>query len=103
MEFIGVYKDTDGKIKNNLYYSWEEWHKDTFSPATKIISVFELKVYGKSYKERKNDLKTRAICYQDTYNYVSWSYGEIAEISDFFYKNGKRYGLLREFKENGIL
>lgn len=30
------------------------------------------------------------------------SWGEVAEKSNYFYKNGKKYGLLREFKENGI-
>ena len=103
MLLIGIFEDTNKKIQGNIYHDWDTWHKDIFSPATKIISVFELKVFGKSYQEKKSDLRNRAICYQDTYNYVTWSYGEIAEISAFFYKNGKRYGLLREFKENGIL
>ena len=103
MKFVGVYKDTDGKIKNNIYYNFEAWCNDTFSPAIEIIKSIPLKVYGYSYKEKKEDLRQKAIEYQDTFNYVSWSYEELTEIGEYFYKNGKRYGLLREFKENGIL
>ena len=32
-----------------------------------------------------------------------WSYGELAEVQKRFEKLGKRYGLLREFRENGII
>ena len=31
------------------------------------------------------------------------SYGELAEWTDMFRRLGKRYGLIREFKENAIL
>lgn len=30
------------------------------------------------------------------------SYGELAEAGEHFYDIGRRYGLLREFRENGI-
>lgn len=30
------------------------------------------------------------------------SYSELAEAGDYFYRLGKRYGLLREFRENAI-
>ena len=103
MKMIGVYKDTDGKIKNNIYYLYELWFRDIFSPATEIIAQIPLKVSGKTYQEKQEDLRQKAIEYQDTFNYIDWSYGEITEINNFFYKNGKRYGLLREFKENGII
>lgn len=103
MRMIGIYEDTDGKIKNNIYYSYDLWFKDTFSPATKIIAQIPLKVSGKTYQEKQEDLRQKAIEYQNTWSESNWSYGEIAKINDFFYKNGKRYGLLREFKGNGIL
>lgn len=31
------------------------------------------------------------------------SYGELAKWSEYFTKLGKRYGLLKEFRENGII
>ena len=30
------------------------------------------------------------------------SFGELAEVGAYFHKIGKRFGLLREFRENGI-
>jgi hypothetical protein len=30
------------------------------------------------------------------------SYGELADIYNFFEVNGKRYGLIQEFRENAI-
>lgn len=32
----------------------------------------------------------------------SYSYGELIDAGEYFHKLGKRYGLLREFAENGI-
>ena len=34
-------------------------------------------------------------------NYIDW--GVYAHWCDYFYKLGKRYGLLTEFKENGLI
>lgn len=102
MKMLGVYKDTDGKIKNNIYYSYDLWFRDTFSPETETIAQIPLKVSGKTYQEKQEDLRQKAIEYQNTWSETTWSYSEIVEIDDFFYRNGKRYGLLREFKENGI-
>ena len=103
MKLLGVYKDTNGEIKNNIYYNFDIWFRDTFSPATEVLTCFMLKVVGETYEQKKEDLKQKAIEFQNTWQVVSWSYSEITEISDFFYKNGKRYGLLREFRENGII
>ena len=57
---------------------------------------------GKTYAERKCNLEELAKDWQTNFAWLGWSYSELAEIGDFFYKNGKRYGLLREFKENCI-
>jgi len=68
-----------------------------------IICFIPLIVSGKSYQERKADLKDKAIEWSNNQgNYPRWSYGELATIQDFFERNGKRYGLLKEFKENCI-
>jgi hypothetical protein len=60
------------------------------------------KVSGKTYTERKENLRDLAIEYSNNVGETCLSYGELAEIGCFFEKNGKRYGLLKEFKENGI-
>ena len=68
-----------------------------------IICFIPLIVSGKTYQERKADLKDKAIEWSNSVGqYPRWSYGELATIQDFFEKFGRRYGLLKEFHENCI-
>lgn len=58
----------------------------------------------KNYKERKEAIRNEAIEFQNTfYEGKQWFYSEIADIQEYFEKQGKKYGLLREFRENGII
>lgn len=52
------------------------------------------------YEKRKAEVREEAIEY--SYSEEELSYGELAEKQDYFRRLGKRYGLLREFKENCI-
>lgn len=54
------------------------------------------------YYERKEEIRQEAIEWQLDSGNHNYSYYELAEWCDYFYKLGKRYGLLKEFKENGI-
>lgn len=103
--FIGKY-ELENKEYFNIYYKnklgYEEWHKDTFSPLAKNIETLDFKISGRSYKEKQNSLYQLAVDYQLNYASLSWSYGELSEICNFFETNGRRYGLLKEFKENCI-
>ena len=44
-----------------------------------------------------------AIDWQLDFDNHNYSWGDMVYFSEHFTKLGKRYGLLREFKENGIL
>ena len=60
------------------------------------------KLTGETYDQKKNDLIEKAKLYQ----YIDaggLSYGEFAIICEYFETYGKRFGLLREFKENCII
>lgn len=58
----------------------------------------------KNYKERKEAIRNEAIEFQHSFvDGKQWYYSEIAEITSYFEKQGKRYGLLTEFRENGII
>lgn len=46
---------------------------------------------------------TAAIEWQRTFGNTSHSWGEVAEQAARFERLGRRYGLLREFRENGVL
>lgn len=54
------------------------------------------------YRELKERARQKAIDWQLSESDYPYSYGGIAILTDYFYRLGKRYGLLREFRENGI-
>ena len=55
-----------------------------------------------TYAERKANARQIAIDWQYEASEQNLSYGELAESGNYFYRLGKRYGLLKEFRENGI-
>lgn len=57
----------------------------------------------KNYLEKKDAAREAAIEWQTETAQKNYSYGELAFFQNHFYKLGKRYGLLKEFKENCII
>lgn len=58
----------------------------------------------KSYSERKEEVRDMAIEYSNSFaEGKQYSYGEMAEIQGNLERLGRRYGLLREFRENGVI
>ena len=55
-----------------------------------------------TYQQGKERARERAIEWQLDYGNHNYSYGELADFYEYFRRLGKRYGLLREFHENGI-
>lgn len=56
----------------------------------------------KSYDELKKAARDKAIDIQYAIADESMSWGEVAEIQRYLEKLGRRYGLLKEFRENGL-
>lgn len=56
-----------------------------------------------TYQERKGQARQQAKEWQLWESEQSLSYGEVAYCSNYFKKLGKRCGLLKEFKNEGIL
>ena len=54
------------------------------------------------YNRLKEAVRQAAIEWQLTFGYNPMSWNELAEVCQRFYTLGKRYGLLKEFRENGI-
>ena len=102
MMLLSIYKDGEGKRQENLYFSYDQYFRDTFSPATEIEAIINFKISGKTYQDKKESLIQIAKDFQ-YYDEGGLSYGELAEIYSFLEKNAKKYGCLREFKENCIL
>lgn len=58
--------------------------------------------YRSEYAARKEAVRDEAIEWQSSFYDHNYSYGEVLSWLTRFHKLGKRYGLLREFRENGI-
>ena len=54
------------------------------------------------YAEKKAEVRDRAIQWQCEFADRVISWGELAEEQAEFERLGRRYGLLTEFRENGI-
>lgn len=55
------------------------------------------------YQKKKEKLREEAIECQLDFSNHNYSYSELADFSAYFSEKAKRYGLVREFKENGII
>ncbi len=56
-----------------------------------------------SYKERKEKAREKAIEWQLNFANNNYSYYDLMLWQEYFTKLGKNYGLIKEFKENGII
>lgn len=56
-----------------------------------------------TYQQRKNAAREKAIDWQADFGNYNYSYGELANFENYFEKLGKRYGLTKEFRKNGII
>ena len=54
------------------------------------------------YQQMKEKVRNEAIEWQMDFENHNYSYGELSVFQNYFETMGKRYGLLREFKENAI-
>jgi hypothetical protein len=55
------------------------------------------------YRERKAKLRKEAITWQHDFEKHNFSMSEIAEKQAYFEKKAWQLGLVKEFKENGII
>ena len=56
-----------------------------------------------NYTTAKENARQRAIDFQSDFCINSYSYEELSEFAEYFTKLAKRYGLITEFRENGII
>lgn len=102
MMIYAVIKDENNRENDHLFFSWEEYNIATFNPELETICLIELgRLKGKTYQDRKKDIEQKAIELSNN-RYGGLSYGEEAEIANYFEIYGKRYGLLTDFRENAI-
>ena len=91
----------DGKETGVLYEDFQDYISDTFSPTVETMAIIPFTVHGSNYAERRENVRETAIEFSHAED-GGLSYGELAAIGGWFEKMGKRYGLLKEFRENAI-
>lgn len=106
MFFAHIKNDMVGENGGGLYAEnaggYDAYFRDTFCPATEIVSFISFHAYGKTYDERKESVRNAALDYQSACSEYCFSYSELAWIGAWFEHMGRKYGLLREFRENCI-
>ena len=55
------------------------------------------------YTRAKENARQKAMDWQTDYYNNNYSYGELIAFAEYFTKLAKRYGLITEFRENGII
>lgn len=72
-----------------------------FSPsASREKEKRKMKTHYQKMKEKTRD---ESIAWQTSLSEESLSYGELCEMREKLEEKARRYGLLREFAENGVL
>ena len=56
-----------------------------------------------TYAEKKNRARELAIDWRLDFDNHNYSWGELTYFQEYFERLGRRYGLLGEFRENGII
>ena len=74
--------------------------EQTWEIGFRIID--ERKPAPKGYAGKKEVVRDLAIQWQARFGEFAYSYDDLARWTDFFEWAGRKYGLLREFRENGI-
>ena len=92
----------------------DKWYIFPFSYLEKLENGKTIKLYaydpfdgfkvkGKTYKEKKENARRLAVDFRAYFAESIFSYGELGYFADIFRKIGKKYGLLKEFEENGLI
>ena len=97
-----IRKEAESGIYNNI--SYEALINEYSIQPEHVLYYIPLTISGGSYQERKNSLEETAKEWQrSNYDFIDWSYGELATIQEFFETNARRYGLTETFKTEGII
>lgn len=98
---IAIYYNEETN-NGGVCYSFPELYRETFTPEEWEIVILD-KLTG-SYTDKRESLRQKAIAAQQAIEGPEYiGYNELIDIEQYFTKYGKRYGLLKEFKENGII
>lgn len=78
-------------------------NKKVIKNIKEFVNAVVLGTYkeSKTYQEKRDELRQEAQEWQNAGAPISWL--ELAQKQEYFYNNAKKYGLIKEFKNEGIL
>lgn len=99
---FAAYHDENGNERATTFDFWDQVHSFFFFPCLDPVFVTDFKVSGKTYQERKENAKNIAMDVQNFF-WPGLCWSEYAEIGNELYEIGKKYGLLNEFRREGLI
>lgn len=99
---FAAYHDENGNERATTFDFWDQVNSFFFLPCLNPVFVTDFKVTGKTYAERKENARNIAIDVQ-AFSWLGLYWSECADIGDALETMGKKYGLIREFRENGVI
>lgn len=85
-----------------LYEDFQDYISDTFSPTVETMVIIPFTVHGSNYAERRENVRGTAMEFQTANDCDGLYMSDMSQIYGWFEKMGKRYGLLKEFRENAV-
>lgn len=95
--------DFNGEVITKTYTRYADYYKDTFCPDNETLWVTDFKIRGFDYARKKAYAEDIGINF--SYARSTWypSWGEFAEVTSKLENIAKKYGLVTEFHENGLI
>lgn len=103
MMILATLESTEGYFQEGVFFENEkDFCEAVCDPCcVAVTDILRFCVVGDDYEERKDNLHELAVAYSN-YDLSDVGLLDDQRMKDFFCKYGKRYGLLREFRENAI-
>jgi hypothetical protein len=110
-KFIGFYNPENETIRP-LYYNSHIDYRNGWQPTKKQFEIIKkycnklIKTINNkninNYQKRKEETRQQAIEWQQDFEKQGYCWGDLIIYQQYFEDLGKKYGLLKEFHENGI-
>lgn len=88
---------------HNLFKMILKYHLNQFDCKSFVVLSPREWRGAKTYNDKRAVLAAFAQDWQYKFSDMVYDWGSLADWGAFFEEYGKKYGLLREFRENGIL
>lgn len=81
---------------------WEKYEKQYGNPDV-LLTVVEISISGNNYKQKQESLREQAHNIQLLLSQSTQSYKTLVEVQNWLMAKATTYGLIKEFRENGII